>query len=260
MTPVKLPPNSIPLTFTRTHAAPSLPQLRDALAKNMVRVIDLFREWDDDASGAVSRKEFRKAMQELGCEIERKHIDALFDEWDPDKSGSLQIAELNKQLRQAVELDPSLLPGAAGEIELTRDQNYAVRTAKVDKANSMLLQGFDIDEASDKPVSMQARPSNAFWRAPLTPSAAMAFDKGAGCSVACYPYCASCYRSAPRCPESTSPAPCVRAAARRARQEHGARDRPLPRVGRRQLGHRLQGRVPACDGGARAAGTGGGGR
>ena len=122
----------------------------------MVRVIDLFREWDDDASGAVSRKEFRKAMQELGCEIERKHIDALFDEWDPDKSGSLQIAELNKQLRQAVELDPSLLPGAAGEIEMRVDQKVRLRKEKVDKASASALQGIDIDEDSSLSVAEQA--------------------------------------------------------------------------------------------------------
>ena len=36
-------------------------QLRDALSKAAVRVIDLFRDWDDDQSGTVSKKEFRKA-------------------------------------------------------------------------------------------------------------------------------------------------------------------------------------------------------
>ena len=37
-------------------------QVRDALSKNAVRVIDLFREWDEDGNGTVSKKEFRKAM------------------------------------------------------------------------------------------------------------------------------------------------------------------------------------------------------
>ena len=41
-------------------------QLRDALAANSARVIDLFREWDDDGNGLVSKKEFRQAMQALG--------------------------------------------------------------------------------------------------------------------------------------------------------------------------------------------------
>ena len=75
-------------------------QLRDALSQQAVRVIDLFREWDEDGDGTVSKKEFRKAMPMLGLEVPKKEIDALFDEWDPDKSGSLGIDELNKVLRR----------------------------------------------------------------------------------------------------------------------------------------------------------------
>ena len=41
-------------------------QIRDALTLNAVRVIDLFRDWDDDGDGRVSKKEFRKAMKMLG--------------------------------------------------------------------------------------------------------------------------------------------------------------------------------------------------
>ena len=49
------------LTFDIDESMPVGPQLRDALSKNAVRVIDLFRDWDDDQSGNVSKKEFRKA-------------------------------------------------------------------------------------------------------------------------------------------------------------------------------------------------------
>ena len=35
------------------------------LNDNAVRVIDLFREWDEDGSGAVSKKEFRCAVTHL---------------------------------------------------------------------------------------------------------------------------------------------------------------------------------------------------
>ena len=41
-------------------------QIRDALSKNAVRVIDLFREWDDNGDGTVSKKEFRKGLALLG--------------------------------------------------------------------------------------------------------------------------------------------------------------------------------------------------
>ena len=38
-------------------------QLRQILIDNAVRVIDLFRDWDDDGNGKVDKKEFRKAMK-----------------------------------------------------------------------------------------------------------------------------------------------------------------------------------------------------
>ena len=85
-------------------------QLRDVLSKNAVRVIDLFKEWDEDGDGTVSKKEFRKAMPMLGLDVPKKEIDALFDEWDPDGSGSLELKELEKQLRRGadVQLDAKL--------------------------------------------------------------------------------------------------------------------------------------------------------
>ena len=35
-----------------------------------MRVIDLFREWDDDESGYVDKKEFVRAMRQLGVSKE----------------------------------------------------------------------------------------------------------------------------------------------------------------------------------------------
>ena len=47
-----------------------------------VRVIDLFREWDEDGDGEVDKFEFRKAMPMLGLHATKDHIDALFDSFD----------------------------------------------------------------------------------------------------------------------------------------------------------------------------------
>eukprot|EP00964_Phaeocystis_antarctica_P107643 scaffold72325_cov28-Phaeocystis_antarctica.AAC.2 len=52
-----------------------------------VRVIDLFREWDEDGNGTVSKKEFRKAMPMLGLQLLVEEVDGLYDSWDPDGSG-----------------------------------------------------------------------------------------------------------------------------------------------------------------------------
>ena len=64
-----------------------------------MRVIDLFREWDEDASGSVSKREFRKAMPMLGLDVPAEDVDALFDSWDPDGSGMLELKELTRVLK-----------------------------------------------------------------------------------------------------------------------------------------------------------------
>ena len=69
-------------------------QLLKALDKNFMRIIDLFREWDDDDSGTVSKVEFRRALPCLGLRVERADADALFDSFDVDKSGTIDYKEL----------------------------------------------------------------------------------------------------------------------------------------------------------------------
>ena len=56
-------------------------QLRDALSQNAVRVIDLFKSWDEDGNGKVSKLEFRKSLPMLGLTADKAAMDALFDSW-----------------------------------------------------------------------------------------------------------------------------------------------------------------------------------
>ena len=37
-----------------------------ALHANLKRIMDVFRDWDDDGSGTIDAKEFRRAMRTLG--------------------------------------------------------------------------------------------------------------------------------------------------------------------------------------------------
>ena len=76
-------------------------QLRDALSKHAIKVMDLFREWDENGDGNVSKKEFRRAMGLLGFDVPKTEIDALFDAFDPDGSGAMEFKELQKMLRHA---------------------------------------------------------------------------------------------------------------------------------------------------------------
>jgi len=96
-----------------------LDQLKEILNENAVRVIDLFRDWDDDQSGSIDKKEFRRSIAALGYKAPAKDVDAIFDEMDKDRSGSVDYHELNKVLRRgdASMIDPSLQAGAAGKIE-----------------------------------------------------------------------------------------------------------------------------------------------
>ena len=75
-------------------------QLGLALKKNAARVIDLFRQWDTDGDGEVSREEFHKAMPKLGLEdLDKKSVDDLFNAWDADGGGSLDFKELSTILK-----------------------------------------------------------------------------------------------------------------------------------------------------------------
>ena len=82
-------------------------QLAEALRANASRVLDLFRSWDTNSDGEVSRLEFHKAVPALGLEVPTFDVDELFNTWDKDGGGSLAYKEL-KRILQA----PPPNPGA----------------------------------------------------------------------------------------------------------------------------------------------------
>ncbi len=76
-------------------------QLREVLTEHNVRVIDLFRDWDEDGDGIISRKEFRQAMPALGLDMPNYDCaDQLFDSFDQSKSGVIEMKELNRLLKR----------------------------------------------------------------------------------------------------------------------------------------------------------------
>ena len=77
-------------------------QLRDALVANSIRVMDLFREWDENGDGEISVHEFRKALQIVGLHASTDAVQALFDEFDTDAGGTISFRELNRQIRRDV--------------------------------------------------------------------------------------------------------------------------------------------------------------
>lgn len=79
----------------------SVIEMREKLHENAARVIDLFKKWDNDGDGQISKKEFVKAMPMFGMEhCLPVELSALFDAFDPDGSGEISFRELNRMLRR----------------------------------------------------------------------------------------------------------------------------------------------------------------
>ena len=97
-------------------------------------------------------------MREMKFDAPAEEVDALFDEWDPDGSGFLELKEIEKLLRRGstIQLDDKLRAGAV-EVDTRKGTNIAIRKGTLDRNNSVLLQGFDVDESSDKSVAEQLR-------------------------------------------------------------------------------------------------------
>ena len=109
----------------------------DLLAKirtSSARVIDVFQRLDEDMSGFVDKKEFRKGISVFfslskDAKVPRSDVDDLFALLDRDNSGTLELKELDKMLRvgATTEIDKSLRAGAAGEIELKAENKISIR-------------------------------------------------------------------------------------------------------------------------------------
>ena len=114
--------------------------LRDALARSSSRVIDLFREWDEDQSGTIELSEFRMAMKACGFDVPKAEIDAVFAQLDKDGSGKLEYKELNKMLRTGAgsTLDPALRPGAMGDISGKSANKHALRRGMSGRKGAVL--------------------------------------------------------------------------------------------------------------------------
>jgi len=82
------------------NALPVATQIAAHLRANAARVLDLFREWDQDNDGVVSREEFHKAMPKLGLVVSESFTNELFDKWDEGGDGALQYHDLQKVLRR----------------------------------------------------------------------------------------------------------------------------------------------------------------
>ena len=75
-------------------------QIKVALARNLNRMIDTFREFDEDYSGKIDTREFRLALHKLGIVAHKSAFDNTFDTLDHDRSGTIDYKELNNHFRR----------------------------------------------------------------------------------------------------------------------------------------------------------------
>ena len=80
--------------------------LLDALARSVTKITEIFEQWDQDGSGMVDQREFRRAVQSLGFgDVSTKQIEDVFLEIDTDGSGSISRHEMKKRLRKFAGVD-----------------------------------------------------------------------------------------------------------------------------------------------------------
>lgn len=118
--------------------------IRDALDAKKTRVVDLFRQFDDDDSGLLDEHEFAKAISELGMRgAPPEAVAAVFKSFDPDSSGTIEYRELHELLIRSFQSVPKLEP-----LDLKAANRIALRTKKVIHKNANKFGGLDLDEDS----------------------------------------------------------------------------------------------------------------
>ena len=85
--------------LTEDEATLALVELRAVVASQLQRVISLFQAWDVNQDKRIDRREFLKAMRQLGINARRSTIEELFDYLDDDGQGSLDYQELRSALQ-----------------------------------------------------------------------------------------------------------------------------------------------------------------
>ena len=103
--------------------------LRDALARSSSRVIDLFRQLDDDNSGLIDGHEFKKGLKEMGLAgMPPESLGALFASFDPDGDKYIEYDELHELIVRSAMKHPDLPP-----LALEAKNPIAIRKKKIKK-------------------------------------------------------------------------------------------------------------------------------
>jgi hypothetical protein len=125
-------------------AEPVPNQIRTALNDRHARVVDLFKQMDDDGSGHVSCVEFIKALEEFGLQAPYETMSAVFASFDIDGSGSIEYKELEQLLIKSFVKAPTLAP-----MPIQAHNKYMLRTGKVKRQDHQIFRGFVFESGPD---------------------------------------------------------------------------------------------------------------
>ena len=92
-------------------------ELKLALSAHLGRLADLFRGFDTDKSGTITKFEFRRALYDLGYDGDAAAADSVFNMADRDGCGQVDFDELSKMLSESSLAPASPPSGAGGETE-----------------------------------------------------------------------------------------------------------------------------------------------
>jgi len=73
-------------------------KLSEMLSQEHAQLREIFRTWDEDNSGTISIKEWRKAVKSMGYRGPIDVLDQIFASMDKDHSGELDYAEIDRML------------------------------------------------------------------------------------------------------------------------------------------------------------------
>ena len=131
---------STTVKLDRDSEVPLNEQLRLHLTRHQVRVIDLFRDWDEDGNGFVDKDEFFRALCALGVPLSKKEADEFFATFDPDGSGSIEYSELNALCRRRAVIE--------SQKKLRRTRSDVMPPG----ASRSLLENIIVLEGGDRPM------------------------------------------------------------------------------------------------------------